>query len=175
MNFHNQSDDEPRAVKNAKRVSAAAPLLFNMRGGYYCAAPDGESDDLIFIRLSTFKARAGASRFSESHRYDGCLLIQTQHGDELITRYIINPSGKVHRADHSAYASKVIEALFMSLADEDLSQRRYASKLGKCFRCAKALTDQRSRHYGIGPECEKVWPDVITYVDEMEGPWVPTA
>jgi hypothetical protein len=42
-----------------------------------------------------------------------------------------------------------------------------------CSKCGKKLTHGRSRYYGIGPECEEFWPEVINFINETKGVYVP--
>lgn len=39
------------------------------------------------------------------------------------------------------------------MVDPVKAAERYASDLGKCYRCGRTLTDETSRSIGMGPEC----------------------
>ena len=40
--------------------------------------------------------------------------------------------------------------------------------------CGKTLTDERSRWYGIGPDCETRYEESILESDQDRGPFVPS-
>ena len=140
------------------RIAVEDPRLTMLKGlfsvvptGYF--AVQGE-ENLVFIRVSQPKSGV----------YKGTTKIQTQHSDDLIDRVIIWPSGQ-----WKVKSPWIIDVLMVLVVDYQTAAMRYAHEIGKCMRCNKALTDERSRHYGIGPDCEQVWTWVIPTVDEQRG------
>ena len=95
--------------------------------------------------------------------YKGWTLVQKYGGDVLHTRMRIRSDG--------VYAnfggSRLIDDLMLIIADWQRCAMGYARQRGKCAKCSKTLTDHRSRHYGIGPDCEKVWTTFTFRIDEL--------
>lgn len=134
-------------------------LLEQVRDGRYAVRPDTDAD-WIFFRISHPK----------NGRLKGCLKVQTQHGEELYDRMTVYPSGQVW-VGPSGYkwtTNEVDNRLLLVVVDQNQAAIDYGREIGRCCRCGKELTDERSRHYGIGPECEKVWPHIISLVDEQD-------
>jgi hypothetical protein len=134
-------------------------LLEQVRDGRYAVRPDANAD-WMFFRVS--RPKYGKMK--------GCLKVQTQHGEELYERMTVYPSGQVWVAP-SGYkwtANEVDNRLLLVVVDQRQAAIDYGREIGRCCRCGKELTDERSRHYGIGPECEKVWPEIIRLVDEQD-------
>lgn len=133
-------------------------MVRGIRDGRYAVKVD---TDHVFIRMS--HPTHGKSK--------GCTILQTQHSDfykPLITFY---PTGSLAVFQRSP---RIEQALLMIAADPYTAALAYGKELGCCSRCGRELTDERSRHYSIGPECEKHWPELITYINETQGPYVPT-
>lgn len=133
-----------------------------MREGRYAVEVTlpGQHKDWVFVRVSR------PTRGKKA----GCLVLQTQHSDYYKTLLVIFPSGSVWFAQRG---EKLDMALMMIAADPFTSAMNYGRELGCCSRCARELTDERSRHYSIGPECERHWPEIINYVNETRGVFVP--
>jgi hypothetical protein len=166
-----QVSDYITELKSKPKVEPAAPqpasttltdprldllngLLDGVRDGYFAVQID-ENDPLTFMRIS--RPTRG--------QYDGALKIQTQHSDELKLAAVRWPSGT-----WSTYRGKwIIDRLMVLVVDPTRASMKYAQELNHCAKCNKDLTDERSRHYGIGPDCEKLWPHHIERVDEMHG------
>jgi hypothetical protein len=133
------------------KLTAMAPLLDRVPEGYYCPLLD-ESRKLHFFRVS--RPKTGT--------YRGTIKIQKVIGSvgshRLETIWVRWPAG-----DISVYADWEDEILGI-ITDYSGSARRYAKELGHCCRCNAELTDERSRRFGIGPECEKYWPWIIEEV-----------
>lgn len=128
-------------------------LLRMVPAGRFAVRRDS-NEPYTFLRISEPK----------NGRYKDCLKVQTQHGPALSeAKFVVWPSGQV-----SCYTSTIEEPLMLVIADYRTAARAYGRELGRCCRCATELTDERSRHYGIGPECEKYWPWIITQVDEED-------
>lgn len=124
--------------------------------GYFATAPAGENGHHDFLRIKTQQGK-------RSH-WNGALTVQTLHGDKWSDPAIAFwPSERI-----SVYREPVIEMVMLILQDYKTAGLRYAIMLEKCMRCGKQLTDDRSRHYLVGPECENkheyTWP--IAFADE---------
>lgn len=132
------------------KVEMAKALFPKIPKGYYAVQSDGDQP-LQFIRVS----------FPNFGVYKGWQKIQSQHGDRLETGVIISPQGEAQ-----VFRLATLDAGMLIVADPVRAAIRYAREIGNCCRCNATLTDERSRYYGIGPECEKSWPDVIERVDE---------
>lgn len=134
-------------------------LLEQVRDGRYAVRPDAEAE-WCFFRVSRPK----------NGRLKGCLKVQTQHGEELYDRLTVYPSGHVWigPSGYKWTRNDVDNRLLLVVVDQNQAAIDYGREIGRCCRCGKELTDERSRHYGIGPECEKVWPHIIDLVDEQD-------
>ena len=131
------------------------PLLQAVRPGRYAFRPDSNTK-WTFVRVSVPK----------NGRLKDCLKVQTQHGDDLTDRMTVYPSGHVWLDGSNRFIESVLLGI---IVDQTQAAIDYGREIGRCCRCGKALTDERSRHYGTGPECEKVWSHVINAVDEASG------
>lgn len=132
-------------------------MLKTFPDGRYAARQD-ENDEYDFFRVSRPK----------SGRFAGALKVQTQHSDLLKEALVIWPSGQVRVYNHS-----IQQNLLLAILDPRTAGIRYGRHIGHCMKCGKTLTDNRSRYYGIGPDCEKDYPEVIEEVDDMFGTWHP--
>jgi hypothetical protein len=156
-----QDTPPPPPVRPARPVDVRhemiAGLLPVIKDGYY-AVHEYEGGHVDFLRVSRPK----------KHKWNGCIKIQTVHGSvggvklkgEPIAA--LWPSGSFSVYDRSGAPERM---LMLLVADPTAALRRYAKLLGHCCRCNASLTDDRSRHYGIGPECEKYWPHIIEAVN----------
>ena len=154
----------PTAYKRPNEWQLTTPreMVENMREGRYAVeiTLPGKPTDWVFLRVSrpTRGKKAGS------------LVLQTQHSDYYKPYLTIYPSGSLWFAQTG---EKLDLALMMVAADPVTSAINYGRELGCCSRCGRELTDERSRWYSIGPECEKYWPEIITYVNETKGVFVP--
>lgn len=121
------------------RLKILEGMLDMISDGYY-ATPPAERDRIAFVRIS--RPTRG--------RYINCFKVQTKHADKWKEAMIRWPSGS-----WSVYASGIIEAMFLVLADSQTARLRYSVEVQSCHHCNTELTDARSRHYLIGPVCEK--------------------
>lgn len=136
-------------------------MILKIKEGRYAVRPDSNTP-LVFMRIS----------YPKQGKKKGCLVVQTQHSDFYRDKMVYNPStGRLFIAPHKA--REIDMPLMLIAVDPVTGIRKYASELGVCGRCGRELTDERSRWYGIGPECEKHWPEVLTAVDEEKGPYRP--
>lgn len=151
-------DPTPPPVQSV--TDARVPMLAGLIG----AVPDGlyavqeyDGGHVDFLRISRPK----------TGKYGGSIKVQTQHGSygdgKYKTRAVLWPSGRF-----SVWHPPVIDMLMLLVTDHISAALLYAKKSNRCCRCNAKLTDDRSRKYGIGPECEKSWPHIIEAVDERE-------
>lgn len=143
-----------RAEEKAK-LEKMSPLFQTVPDGYY-AVETGDGRSLKFVRISTYR---------KGHPREGSRKLQTIHGPNLEDAACIWKSGKVSVWNHD-----IVELSLLILSDHEGCLRRYAREIDKCCRCNTRLTDERSRRYGIGPECEKHWPWIIeaVHLEEAE-------
>jgi Family of unknown function (DUF6011) len=139
--------------------SLAAMLLATKDGRY--AVKLNESDPFRFYRLS--RPKNGKAK--------GYLKIQSQHAESLAFVGMIHTNGQaslrfLHQYDALPY-------LRLLACDPTTAAMDYGKEYKRCSRCGIQLTDDRSRWFAIGPECEKYWPDIIAMVLDKRGPYVP--
>lgn len=137
------------------RVQMIKAILVSIPNGYFAVDQGteptwGDTGKYDFLRISRPK----------SGKYKDAIKIQSQHGDRLENRAILWPSGHL-----SVFDRRVLDPLMTMMADHKTCLTTYGQVIGRCCRCHKQLTDDRSRHYGIGPECEQIFPWVIEEVD----------
>ena len=164
-----ERNGEPK-VMTTTAFPFPAQLLFGIREGRYAVSTD-DSDRMTFIRISIIQPFKNVQR---RRAFEGWLKIQTQHGDDLRDRYVISPDGSKYYAYTSWGPRAMVPHLAMIVADPWRAAIAYGRELGQCCRCGKNLTDERSRYYGIGPECETKWGTIIDEVIENYGTFVPS-
>lgn len=147
----------PPARKEATdKQKMIAELIKGVPDGRFAVRLD-ESDPWKFVRISRPKDTART-------QYRGAIKVQTQHGPNLSEpKFVVWPSGQI-----SSYEYTIEDTLLLLVADYRGAARAYARVLGRCCRCATELTDSKSRHYGIGPECVQYWPWIVEMVDAEE-------
>jgi len=137
--------------------------------GYYAVRPDIETP-LTFVRIS----RPGRGKWK------GWLKVQTQHSEALCDRWFWNMSNTDPRTNVRSYGSlpfgpklaggqSIEDVILLIIVDHRKAGRQYAAEIGKCHFCNKALTDERSRWYGFGPECEKSAEGEKDEIDDENG------
>jgi hypothetical protein len=145
-----------KAVSGELKLPEEDPRLTMLKGMFdmipngYFAVEMGDGSPLKFFRIS--KRKVGHLK--------GCRVIQTQHGEAYTTRIVVTEAGRWSIRD-----DMILDHLMLVVVDYQHAAMRYAKEIGKCARCNAELTDERSRWYGIGPECEKHWPWYIEAVD----------
>lgn len=155
----------PAAVPHAMQHRTTVPLamLETTPDGYYAVRQDAK-DHFRFLRISR--------RFGKKSKWLGCIQIQTQHSEMLKPLMLYRPlnSENAIRKDEWLWVAQpnMQPYLILAIVDPMGAGQAYASELGRCMICGKTLTDPRSIHYGIGPDCEKDHPEVIAYVDGQE-------
>lgn len=153
----------PKVDMTDKRLEFVKVMLSSISPGYYAVQAE-EGAEIFFLRISQPK----------NGKYKGAIKVQSLHGTASSKprsedALVLFPTGKYYFmakyfSDHFR-RERLIEAIMLLVTDAWGAQRRYSEKIGRCCRCNAALTDERSRHYGIGPECEKYWPQIIELVD----------
>ena len=150
---------EARAVTRAPAAKMDIPfqMLDLIKEGNY-ATRASATEPYVFFRVT--RPSAG--------KYKGAFKVQTRHSDQLRLAYVHWPSGR-----DTVIRPNIKESLLVLIADQDAAARAFARELGCCCNCGRSLTDERSRWYGIGPECETFRPDVIEWVHLNEGVYQP--
>lgn len=165
----------------AKLDPAIIRLMGTLDDGYYAWQPDTDTA-LVFIKIKERKVARTASR-RRGQRFTnlkGSRVISSQHGPDYTEEAFIFPSGDsgylrdgcgYEGQPHNIRGSVVTleDALLGIIADRYRCARAYALEKGRCCRCHLDLTDKRSRWYGIGPDCEQVWPSYLEEVDNEKG------
>lgn len=139
------------------RVAVVEGMFSMVPDAYFAVRPDANVP-FTFVRVST----------PTRGKWKGTRKVQTQHGPNLELAAARFPSGK-----WSIYRDSVLDAMLLIVTDPLGAAMTYAHEIEKCCRCNTQLTDDRSRWYGIGPDCEQVWPQVIDRVNEERGVYVP--
>lgn len=151
-----EASTPPIKIRVDPRLDLVKGMIDLIPSGYYAVRKE-EGAPITFLRVSRPASTSTSTRFA------GAIKIQSQHGDRLENELVLWPSGQ-----WTVYSASAIEPLLLLVADHRDASMLYASEIGSCMRCNAALTDDRSRHYGIGPECEtkEGWEWVIPTVDE---------
>lgn len=137
-------------------------MLDMLKDGRYALRNDAD-DAYIFLRISHPK----------SGRRAGSFKVQTQHSDELRDVLVIDENNNTMYARNSLIKGMKIADILVSLIPEQHKAAvLYGQRLEQCCRCGRKLTDSRSRYYGIGSECETVWPWVLDQVNEDKGEYM---
>lgn len=135
-------------------------MLMNTKDGRYAVKMHAD-DPFKFIRLS--RPNRGKAR--------DYLKIQSQHAEALASVGLIHTSLEPRK--RYLYAPSYIPYLRMLACDPTTAAMDYGREMRRCSRCGIQLTDDKSRWFSIGPECEKHWPDIIAMVLDKKGPYVP--
>ena len=154
---YNQPTAQPDPWSAPNRQTTVIPMEFltKIDSGYYAARQDSNFP-YSFFRISRPK----------SGKFKDVLKIQTQHGPDYKLMMVVYPSGQVR-----VYNKVPEQDLLLVAVDPKGAAIQYAEEIGRCMRCNTELTDERSRWYGIGPECEKYWEWAIPQVEERKGPF----
>ena len=144
-------------VKPDPKKAMVAGLLNMVPDGNY-AVQEYDGGHVDFLRISRPK----------TGKYRGAIKVQTQHGSYGDGKYNDRAALWLNSGILSVYYQPITDMLLLLVADHLGAAMRYAVKSSRCCRCNAKLTDDRSRKYGIGPECEKLRPDVIEAVDMAE-------
>lgn len=131
-----------------------------LEDGYY-ALRVGDTGKINFFRISR----------PTKGQYQGAFKVQTQHSDQLkvaLVHYRFQ-SQPYDRNSVLVYRYGIEQELLDIVATRTECQMLYALETHHCFRCGKRLTDERSRWYGFGPECENDLQYMKMVVEEEKG------
>lgn len=143
-------------------------MLRMIRFGRY-AVPNNDQTEMIFLRVAETKGK-------NSILPVGSVKVQTKHAETWQDRLVVKPDGKVYRQDHSLIKGmKLADILIAVLSDQTTAAMEYAIRKDECARCGVELTDDKSRFFGLGPDCQKDWPHMVGMVIERKGEYVPGA
>lgn len=149
--------DKPPRWAAKRETIVPVELLEMVPDGYYATLlEDGEEPTFLRVKRPKFGI------------HEGRMVIQTQHGDRLEDAFIVYPKTAIDSTRVDVLKVSVEEAINLLISDQFGAARRYAKLISRCCRCNKELTDERSRKYGIGPECEKHMKWMIDLVDMEE-------
>lgn len=154
-----KSARDTRPMTQPAYTPPIAPMLLDIiPTGYYALRLDDEQHTFIRISRPTKGALAGG------------IHVQTQHSEGLVSRVIIIP-GRQWRFNMRRRVNGVdiVDYLKLLITTHRAAAMEYGSLLDQCCKCNKALTDERSRWYSIGPECEKHNSDYMTEVIDVRG------
>lgn len=162
-----QSGRRPTFANTRSSVAAQAiddqlaKMLLEVKDGRYAVRLDA-SHPFTFVRLSRPKNGKAA----------GFLKIQTQHSEAYQTVAMISTSLGGRRYLHN---ESILVPLRLLVCDPTTAAYDYGAEMERCCRCGKELTDERSRWYAIGPECEKFAPEIFAMVQDKKGIYVPSS
>lgn len=144
-------------VEDDPRFKMVTGMIDRIPDGYYATAADGEGGHVDFVRVT--RTVKSTRKFPA-----GTLKIQTQHSDLWKVAMVKWPNG-----NWSTWDRRVLDSMMLVISDHKTCARRYGIELQHCQKCNKQLTDDRSRHYLIGPECETKYGGdvVIQEVDDL--------
>lgn len=153
-----QTTAQPPSVPNWNTINTwtlqtPRAMVRNTRDGRYAVRHD-ENEQYRFVRI--FRPKTGKKK--------DCLVLQTQHSDFYKDCVIVWPNGRVSVLD-----KRIDPLLLLVVVDPVTAARRYGQELGRCCSCGRELTDGRSIWFGIGPECEKSYPEIIDAVIDEKG------
>jgi hypothetical protein len=147
--------EDPNQFKSQQADEGLVQLLLNIKDGYYAARQDDESP-VIFFKVTR----------PNSGNYKGAFKVMTQHSEQWKLAYCYWPSKR-----ETVVRSDIKELMLLVMANMPKAAAFYAFEKNRCQICGKELTDDRSRYYGIGPDCGPRHPVVIEDIDYRFGPW----
>lgn len=149
------TQDAPNRIK----TKIPMDMLKGIQPGYYAMRKD-ENTPYRFYRVSLPK----------TGRFKGMMKIQSQHSEAY------NMVMSLHLPTDSLrwYNMSCEDDILMLAVNQRACAVEYGQHIGRCCRCNKELTDERSRWFGIGPECEQHWPHVLDMVADTKGDYVPS-
>lgn len=150
----------PVVAASRPSTTIPLPLLQAIPAAHYATRLDS-NEPYTFMRI----------RKPKTGRFRGCLVIQTRHGENFVSRFAVWPSGSIWWG--SVNRPHFESLVMMIIADYQHASITYAREIGRCMICGKHLTDERSRWYGIGPDCETRHGWAIERSDEEFGPYYP--
>jgi hypothetical protein len=152
--------EQQESVKAKPTTVIPLAMLEMTPSAHYAVRPDS-TVPFTFLRV----ARPNHGKFK------GCTKIQTRHGDTFVNRMVVYPSGSIWFDLRNK--AKTETDVMLVIADYQQACLNYAREIGQCCICNKTLTDERSRWYGIGPDCETRHGWVIERTEEEDGEYYP--
>jgi DNA-directed RNA polymerase subunit RPC12/RpoP len=158
--YHNARTSIQAANAQPQIENQLATMLLGTKDGRY-AVKMHDADPYKFLRLS--RPNQGKAK--------GYLKIQSQHSEHYQSIGLIALDGVGSK--RFLYAPSYVPYLRMLVCDPTTAAMDYGREMRRCSRCGIKLTDDRSRWFNIGPECEKYWPEIIAITEDKRGPYVP--
>lgn len=149
----------PNRVTTKVPISMLYDAIKPGREGRFAVQADTNTP-YVFFRITTPK----------SGQFAGSLKVQTQHGPDFKLALVVWP-GVEQRV--TVYNKSVEDDLLLVCVDPNGGKIAYGRELHHCGICGKELTDERSRWYGIGPDCETRNGHIIDLVNDSVGPYRP--
>ena len=140
-----------QSIQSNPKLDMLNTLIESLPDGRYAIRED-ESVEFVFLRVKRHTRGKLA----------GCLTIQTQHSERLDRAGIRWSAGWWNWSK-----PWVIDKMLLVCVDPKQAAYNYAKALNRCGICGKLLTDERSRWYGIGPDCETGHFSHIEWVDDQ--------
>jgi len=131
-------------------------------GRYAVTADDGKQT--VFLKVAELKGRDGAPYRD----------VKYKSSDNWIPLQKFWPSGQV-TGKNSIHGSVVADLLVQVMMDKEGCADRYGERFEECVNCGRELTDDRSRYYRLGSECIQHRDEIVEYIENTRGPWVPGA
>lgn len=165
LKAQNRSQPVTQQAPNRQVVKIPQAFLEGLRDGYFATRQDS-TRPWTFLRISR----------PTKGRFKGSLKVQTVHGSgmgvTLKPALVIYDFGQDNQRVYWTNMS-IEDDLLLVTVDQRGSALAYAEAMGRCMRCNAELTDDRSRWYSIGPECENHWPEIIEEINETKGVYKP--
>ena len=161
---------EKRMTAPAKRRDLIpAGMLEMVPSGYY-AVQASPVEPFTFLRV--VRPTKG--------QWAGHTKVQTQHSDTLKLRFVVYPDGRQARMANAVVNGRPIDFYVkLLLSTHRVAAIAYGREIESCCLCGRTLTDPRSKHYCVGPECEKKYAElaepIMAEAEEVYGPYVPFA
>jgi len=105
--------------------------------------------------------------------YTNRLVLSTQHGPQYVRRLVFDLTTQKCEFQHNRLIDghRLADVITAVVVNQNQAALDYATEKGVCHRCARELTDERSVFYGVGPECEKMVPSYVAWVEDVKGPF----
>ncbi|QDH48730.1 hypothetical protein SEA_NEWT_87 [Gordonia phage Newt] len=133
-------------------------------GRYAVTADDGKQT--VFLKVAELKTNDGTGQKYRDVKY--------KSSDNWLPLQKFWPSGQV-TGKNSVHGSVVADLLVQVMMDKEGCADRYGERFEECVNCGRELTDDRSRYYRLGSECIQHRDDIVEYIENTRGPWVPGA
>ncbi|AUV60694.1 hypothetical protein HOS75_gp036 [Gordonia phage SteveFrench] len=132
-------------------------------GRYAVTSDDGKQT--VFLKLATRTTKNSNEEYRD---------VRYKSSDDWLELQKFWPSGMV-TGRNEVHGSVVADLLVQVMMDKAGCADRYGERFKECVNCGRELTDDKSRYYRLGSECITRRPEIVEYVDENFGAWVPGA